>query len=104
MTLRYQFVAGAVGLAVLALVPVLASALNQPFYLDLFRRVMIFALAAMSLDLILGFGGMVSLAQGTFVVAGGFAAGYALELKLRGAVDRAAVLGSGQELVGPRAA
>jgi branched-chain amino acid transport system permease protein len=73
VTLRSPFVAGAVGLAVLALVPVLASALNQPFYLDLFRRVMIFALAAMSLDLILGFGGMVSLGHAAYLGVGAYA-------------------------------
>jgi branched-chain amino acid transport system permease protein len=73
VTLRSPFVAGVVGLAVLALVPVLASALNQPFYLDLFRRVMIFALAAMSLDLILGFGGMVSLGHAAYLGVGAYA-------------------------------
>jgi branched-chain amino acid transport system permease protein len=73
VTLRSPLVAGAVGLAVLALVPVLASALNQPFYLDLFRRVMIFALAAMSLDLILGFGGMVSLGHAAYLGVGAYA-------------------------------
>ena len=73
MSIRAPFVARAVGLAVLALVPVLASALNQPFYLDLFRRVMIFALAAMSLDLILGFGGMVSFGHAAYLGVGAYA-------------------------------
>jgi branched-chain amino acid transport system permease protein len=73
VTIRAPFVARAVGLAVLALVPVLASALNQPFYLDLFRRIMIFALAAMSLDLILGFGGMVSFGHAAYLGVGAYA-------------------------------
>ena len=42
------------GLLALASVPLVAAALSQPFYLDLFRRIMIFAIAALSLDLILG--------------------------------------------------
>jgi len=44
--------------AALALVPVYAAAFGQPFYVTLFARVMIFALAAVSLDLVLGFGGI----------------------------------------------
>ncbi len=43
--------------ALLALLPPLATALQQPFYLDLIRKVMIFAIAAASLNLILGYGG-----------------------------------------------
>jgi branched-chain amino acid transport system permease protein len=73
VTLRSPLVAPAVGLGALALVPVLASALNQPFYLDLFRRIMIFALAAMSLDLILGFGGMVSFGHAAYLGVGAYA-------------------------------
>ncbi len=37
------------GLGLLALVPPIAALLNQPFYVDLFRRVLIFAIAAVSL-------------------------------------------------------
>ena len=73
MTIRSPFVAPAAGLVALALVPVLASVLNQPFYLDLFRRIMIFALAAMSLDLILGFGGMVSFGHAAYLGVGAYA-------------------------------
>jgi branched-chain amino acid transport system permease protein len=70
---RSRVLALGVGLAVLAVVPVVAGALNQPFYLDLFRRVMIFALAALSLDLILGFGGMVSFGHAAFLGIGAYA-------------------------------
>src|SRR5205814_669390 len=65
---------GVGGLA-LALVPPLAAALNQPFYLDLFRRMMIFALAAASLDLILCYGGMVSFGHAAYLGIGAYAVG-----------------------------
>jgi branched-chain amino acid transport system permease protein len=58
---------------VLALVPVLAALASQPFYLDLFRRIMIFAIAAVSLDLILGFGGMVSFGHAAYLGLGAYA-------------------------------
>jgi branched-chain amino acid transport system permease protein len=62
-----------VGFLGLALVPVLAAVLNEPFYLDLFRRIMIFAIAAVSLDLILGFGGMVSFGHAAYLGIGAYA-------------------------------
>jgi len=61
------------GLVVLLLVPVAAAVADQPFYLDLFRRIMIFAIAAVSLDLILGFGGMVSFGHAAYLGIGAYA-------------------------------
>jgi branched-chain amino acid transport system permease protein len=63
------------GLAALALVPPLAGALNQPFYIDLLRRTMIFAIAALSLDLILGYGGLVSFGHAAYLGIGAYAVG-----------------------------
>jgi branched-chain amino acid transport system permease protein len=63
----------AVGFVALALVPPVAALLNQPFYLDLVRRIMIFAIAAVSLDLILGFGGMVSFGHAAYLGIGAYA-------------------------------
>jgi len=63
----------ATGFVVLALVPAAAGLLNQPFYLDLVRRIMIFAIAAVSLDLILGFGGMVSFGHAAYLGIGAYA-------------------------------
>src|SRR6185503_12175022 len=65
----------AAGLATLALVPLAAAVLNQPFYLDHFRRIMIFAIAALSLDLILGYGGMVSFGHAAYLGIGAYAVG-----------------------------
>ncbi|HEY2995026.1 MAG TPA: branched-chain amino acid ABC transporter permease [Methylomirabilota bacterium] len=63
----------AAGFVALALVPPVAALLNQPFYLDLVRRIMIFAIAAVSLDLILGFGGMVSFGHAAYLGIGAYA-------------------------------
>jgi branched-chain amino acid transport system permease protein len=62
-------------LALLAIVPPVANALNQPFYLDLLRRVMIFGIAAISLNLILGYGGMVSFGHAAYLGIGAYAVG-----------------------------
>ena len=62
-------------LALLAAVPPLAAAFNQPFYLDLLRRVMIFAIAASSLNLILGYGGLVSFGHAAYLGIGAYAVG-----------------------------
>jgi len=65
----------AAGCLILALVPPVAALTNQPFYLDLFRRMMIFAIAAVSLDLILGYGGMVSFGHAAYLGIGAYAVG-----------------------------
>ena len=73
MDSRARAIAVGVGFVALALVPAAAAALNQPFYLDLFRRIMIFAIAAVSLDLILGYGGMVSFGHAAYLGLGAYA-------------------------------
>ncbi len=59
----------------LALVPVLAHAFQQPFYITLFARILIFAIAAMGLNLILGYGAMVSFGHALYVGIGAYAVG-----------------------------
>jgi len=63
------------GFLFLAAVPPVAALANQPFYLDLVRRIMIFALAALSLNLILGYGGMVSFGHAAYLGIGAYAVG-----------------------------
>ncbi len=65
----------AIGMLALAVVPPVSAALSQPFYLDLFTRIMIFAIAALSLDLILGYGGMVSFGHAAYLGVGAYAVG-----------------------------
>ncbi len=55
--LRPIFVYRAFVLAICALMPVLAPLVGEPYWVDIFLRIMIWAIAAVSLDLILGFGG-----------------------------------------------
>ncbi|MCB9947321.1 MAG: branched-chain amino acid ABC transporter permease [Rhodospirillaceae bacterium] len=52
-------------------------ALGEPFYVSLATRILIMALAAASLNLILGFGGMVSFGHAAFVGIGGYVVGIA---------------------------
>ena len=62
-------------IVLLALLPPVVAALKEPFYLDLMRRVMIFAIAAISLNLILGYGGLVSFGHAAYLGIGGYAVG-----------------------------
>ena len=62
-------------LLLLAAVPPIAVALNQPFYLDLLRRIMILSIAAVSLNLILGYGGMVSFGHAAYLGIGAYSVG-----------------------------
>ena len=61
--------------AVLALVPLAAAMAGQSFYLTIVTRIMVFALAALGLNLVLGFGGMVSFGHGLYVGIGAYAVG-----------------------------
>ncbi len=63
------------GLVFLAGLPPVANALNASFYIGLFSRILIYALAAVSLDLILGYGGMVSFGHAAFFGAGAYVVG-----------------------------
>ena len=61
-------------LVVLVALPTVLAAVDQAFYIGFATRVLIFALAATSLNLVLGFGGMVSLGHAAFFGAGAYAA------------------------------
>jgi branched-chain amino acid transport system permease protein len=61
-------------LALLALPPFVLY-VGQPFYLDLVRRIMILAIAAISLNLILGYGGLVSFGHAAYLGVGAYAVG-----------------------------
>lgn len=72
-TLRNAFVV--VLLAILALLPVYAALTNNTFMMTLFTRIMILAIAAVSLNLIMGFGGMVSFGHAAYLGIGGYVVG-----------------------------
>ena len=59
----------------LATLPFVAQALNEPFYITFFARVLIFALAACALNLVLGFAGLVSFGHAMFIGLGCYSVG-----------------------------
>ena len=59
----------------LVFIPVYAAATGDAFALTLFTRVVILAMAALSLNLIMGFGGMVSFGHAAYLGIGGYAVG-----------------------------
>jgi branched-chain amino acid transport system permease protein len=70
---RNAFVAGVI--VILVLVPVYAAATGNTFVVSLFTRILILAIAAVSLNLIMGFGGMVSFGHAAYLGIGGYAVG-----------------------------
>jgi branched-chain amino acid transport system permease protein len=61
--------------AAFALIPIIAAWGAETYVLGLFTRVMIFAIAALALDLIVGYGAMVSFGHAAFVGLGAYAVG-----------------------------
>jgi len=64
--------AGCTLLALLALVPVWGMMADQSFYVAFFARILIYAIAAMALNLALGYGGLVSLGHALFLGLGAY--------------------------------
>jgi branched-chain amino acid transport system permease protein len=62
-------------LVALGLVPLIAALINQPFYVTLFTRILIFAVAATGLNLILGYGALVSFGHAMYMGLGAYAVG-----------------------------
>jgi branched-chain amino acid transport system permease protein len=73
LTPRNAFVAAVI--AILALVPVYSGVTGNTFIMSLFTRIVILAIAAVSLNLIMGFGGMVSFGHAVYLGIGGYAVG-----------------------------
>lgn len=59
-------------LVVFAVVPFIAPAIGEAFYVDVFVRIMIWSIAAVGLNLILGYGGMVSFGHGAYMGIGAY--------------------------------
>jgi branched-chain amino acid transport system permease protein len=91
MTPRAFAVVGIV-LAALTLPPLL-QALGVPFYISMAGRILVFGIAATSLNLALGYGGMVSFGHAAFVGLGAYVTGVMIsEGLLNGAAHLAATL------------
>jgi branched-chain amino acid transport system permease protein len=67
--------AAVVLLAALALLPLYVELTGSRFLLTLFTRIIILALAAVSLNLILGYGGMMSFGHAVYLGIGGYSVG-----------------------------
>jgi branched-chain amino acid transport system permease protein len=70
-----RFIVVAVVFVLLAVLPLVAQAVHQPYYVTLFSRILIYALAASSLNLILGYGGMVSFGHALYFGLGAYTVG-----------------------------
>ena len=62
-------------LVVLAVLPLLTQAFDQRYLLSIGTRIVIWSIAAVSLNMILGYGGMVSFGHAVFFGIGGYAVG-----------------------------
>jgi branched-chain amino acid transport system permease protein len=62
-------------LVLLALLPVYTAFTGNTFLITLFTRILILAIAAVSLNLIMGYGGMVSFGHAAYLGIGGYAVG-----------------------------
>lgn len=61
-----------IGILLLAAYPLVMQAIDQSFYISFACRIMIYAIAASSLNLILGNGGMISFGHAAFLGAGAY--------------------------------
>ncbi|MCY4396282.1 MAG: branched-chain amino acid ABC transporter permease [Rhodospirillaceae bacterium] len=68
-----RFVIMILGLIGLAVLPIVAGAADDVFMISFMAKMMIFAIAAASLDLILGYGGMISFGHAAYVGLGAYA-------------------------------
>ena len=73
LTLRNAVVAALI--AFLVLLPVYTAQTGNTFLVTLFTRIVILAIAAVSLNLIMGFGGMVSFGHAAYLGIGGYVVG-----------------------------
>lgn len=73
LTPRNVFVAALI--ALLVLLPVYTTLTGNTFMMTLFTRIVILAIAAVSLNLIMGFGGMVSFGHAAYLGIGGYVVG-----------------------------
>ena len=74
-TLNLRTIVGLLLLLALVLLPVYVEITGSRFLLTLFTRIVILALAAVSLNLILGYGGMMSFGHAAYLGIGGYAVG-----------------------------
>ncbi len=87
MRMERKTVAGLMLLALLAVLPPVFIWMGNPFYVDLATRLVILAIAATSLNLILGYGGMISFGHAAYLGLGAYAVGIPAYHELYGGFD-----------------
>jgi branched-chain amino acid transport system permease protein len=75
VSLNVRNLVAALIVALLVLLPLYSQLSGNIFVLTLFTRIVIFALAAVSLNLIMGYGGMMSFGHAAYLGIGGYAVG-----------------------------
>lgn len=75
VNINVRTVIGAAFLLMLAVLPIIAQAFGGSFYITLFSRIMIFGLAALGVNLVMGYGGLVSLGHALYIGIGAYAVG-----------------------------
>jgi branched-chain amino acid transport system permease protein len=68
---------GVLFVLVLAIAPPVIASMEEPFFLDLLTRLIVVAIAAVSLNLILGYGGLVSFGHAAYLGIGAYSVGIA---------------------------
>ena len=58
-----------------AVLPLVAASFGEEYFISLFSRILIYAIAAVSLDLLIGYGGMISLGHAAYVGLGAYVVG-----------------------------
>ena len=88
-------------LVVLAVLPLLTQAFDQRYLLSVGTRIVIWAIAAISLNMILGYGGLVSFGHAVFFGIGGYAVGILSATRHRQRLDPVAGRASSPRPCGP---
>ena len=73
--MKLRLVLWGITIALLTALPPVATALGETYYIDLVRRVLILSIAAISLNLILGYGGLVSFGHAAYLGIGAYSVG-----------------------------
>lgn len=81
-----------IGLALLAIVPPLAYFSGNPFWLDIFTRLVILSIAAVSLNLVLGYGGLISFGHAAFLGLGAYSVGIPVHHYINGEFEAVATV------------
>jgi branched-chain amino acid transport system permease protein len=86
-------------LILMVLAPVIATVMDEVYYVNLSTRIIIIAMAAVGLNVALGFGGMVSFGHAAFFGLGGYVAGIAAFHSFEGTLFLGLIPGTDQMLL-----